>query len=380
MTLIGSEGIISSCWNWIASRLFAGVLLADAKLNSQDVTLVVDSGAFLRRRKTMWIAIGVGVILLILIGLFIRSGGRIIALGYEDFPRSELEQLRMPEGWAPLAEMTFSGPLQAEAHSRWTWWAMKLFAGTFMVDAQLAGRRITLVVDTGAILTIISPEVAVAAHASLIAEGPEITHWGQPIQTYLGWVQELEIANLRAYSLPVLILGKQPVLRLLGFPVYKLDGLLGMSLMRKLAVALDWRTGTVTLSREPLQVQAPSAPLRLVEGKLHSFSVFNPIVDGFLDGKGPYMMLIDTGTSDAKILVSDELLPALGWKGKVLVQHLQLGEIELKDVLAIPAHEQEATGVKLKGAVILIGNGVFQSQGFRRLTLDFLAGKLYAER
>jgi hypothetical protein len=92
------------------------------------------------------------------------------------------------------------------------------------------------------------------------------------------------------------------------------------------------------------------------------------------------MMLIDTGTSDAKILVSDELLPALGWKGKVLVQHLQLGEIELKDVLAIPAHEQEATGVKLKGAVILIGNGVFQSQGFRRLTLDFLAGKLYAER
>ena len=308
------------------------------------------------------------------------AGGQIAALRYEDFPKSELEKLRVSEEGAPPAEMTFSGPAQFEAHSRWTWWAMKLFAGTFIVDAQLTDRRITMVVDTGATLTVISPEVAVAAHASLIAEGPEITHWGQPIQTYLGWVRELKIANLRAYNIPVLILGKQPVLRLLGLPVYKLDGLLGMSLMRKLAVTLNWRTGTVTFSQEPLQVQAPSAPLRLVEGKLQNFSVFNPVVDGFLDGKGPYMMLIDTGTSDAKILVSDELLPALGWKGKVLVQRLKLGEIELKDVLAIPACEQEATGVKLKGPVILIGNGLFQSQGIKRLTLDFLAGKLYAER
>jgi len=31
-------------------------------------------------------------------------------------------------------------------------------------------------------------------------------------------------------------------------------------------------------------------------------------------------------------------------------------------------------------ALGLIGSNIFQAQGFKRLTLDFLAGKLYAER
>jgi len=313
------------------------------------------------------------------VGLFFWSGGRIITIEYEDFPQNEPEKLRPPEK-GTFGELIFTGPLKFEARSRWTQWAMRLFPGHFMVDAKVDSRKVTLLVDTGAALTVLSPKVATAAHASLMAVGPEITHWQQKIPTYLGYVQELEISGLKAYHVPVLILGKQPVLKLLGLPVYRVDGLLGMSLMEKLAVTLDWRTGTVTFHREPLSLEVPSAPLRLFEQELHGFKILSPIVDGFLDEAGPYMILIDTGASPAEILVSDELLEALGWKGRVLVRHLKLGEIELKDVPAIPAREREATGVKLKGPVMLIGGGFFQAQGIKRLTLDFLGGKLYAER
>ncbi|MCS6936091.1 MAG: hypothetical protein RMJ96_03055 [Candidatus Bipolaricaulota bacterium] len=44
MAFHGSEGVLSSRWSWIASKLFPGVLLADVKINERDVTLAIDSG------------------------------------------------------------------------------------------------------------------------------------------------------------------------------------------------------------------------------------------------------------------------------------------------------------------------------------------------
>ncbi len=320
------------------------------------------------------------VAVITLIGLFIWFGGKLVALEYEDFPQRELEKLWVPRGEAP--RLSFSGHLQVEASSPWTWWAMKLFPGHLMVDAKVDSCKVTLLVDTGAGLTVLSPQAAVAAQASLIKEGPEIIHWNQRIPTQLGWVPKIEIAGLVAYNVPVLVLRKQPTLKLLGISVYQVDGFLGMSLMEGLAVTLDWRTGAVTLRREPFLLKAPSAQLRIFEQKLHGFKVLSPMVDGFLDGAGPYMTIIDTGMSYTEVLISDELLQVLGWQGreKIPVQLLRMGEIELKGIIAVPAHKHEARGSKLSGPVMLIGSGLFQAQGFRRLTLDFLAGKLYAER
>lgn len=51
--------------------------------------------------------------MLMLAGLFVWSGGRLIALEYEDFSKGALEKL-IAVG-APAAELTFSGPPQVEA-------------------------------------------------------------------------------------------------------------------------------------------------------------------------------------------------------------------------------------------------------------------------
>lgn len=332
------------------------------------------------RRPIILLVVLGGMLLLILLMLFILSRGQIVFLEFKDFPQNELKRLQLADTY--FRELTFSGSLEVESYSPLTYWAMKLFPGHFLIKAQVGDRKVTLLVDTGASLVVLSPDVAVAAQASLARDGPEITHWNQSIPTYLGWVQELDINGLVAHNVPVLVLGKQPTLKILGLPVYRIDGFLGMSLMEKLAVTLDWRTGVVTFRREPARLQlAPSAPLRLMEQELHGFRMPYYVSDAFIDGAGPYMALIDTGASDPEILISGELLQALGWREeRRLIRQLKLGEIELKDVWAVPARQKEATGGRLSGRVILISSGVFQAQGFERLTLDFLAGKLYAER
>lgn len=55
MILRGSEGVLSSKWNWISSRLFPGVLLADVKINDRDVTLVVDTGVTAEELLTLYV-------------------------------------------------------------------------------------------------------------------------------------------------------------------------------------------------------------------------------------------------------------------------------------------------------------------------------------
>jgi len=188
---------------------------------------------------------------------------------------------------------------------------------------------------------------------------------------YMGWVRELELGNLTVQGLPVLVLGNQPVLKLLGLPVWSLDGLLGMEVLQRLAFTLDYERGVVILYRESPSIQAPSAPLRLLHdrgpGKIEHA---RPIVDCFLEDAGPFPCWLDTGTS-APVLV-----PLKTWEAQGLEDRhparlaLKLGEIELSKVPAVRANVP----------YIVIGSNIFQAQGFKRLTLDFLAGKLYLER
>jgi len=327
----------------------------------------------MRVRKMYW-AIGLVVMLIVIIvGLFLRAGGKFIALEYRDFPRDQLEKLITDK--PPEAELTLSGPSEVEVSSPWTWWAMKLLPGTFLADVKINGYKASLVVDTGAALTYISPEIAVAAKVTLTSSARLVGwHGEQDVPAYIGWVQELTLDNLRVRNLPITVGGNQPVMKLLGLPVWNLDGLLGMESLRRLAVTLDYERGIVVLRREPAPAQGDSAPLQLVSLKpaqgLESLEQTRPIVEGFINFRGPYPCFIDTGTS-APVSVPPEVWHALGLEGQKQAQlTIKLGELQLQGVPAIPA----------KVGQILIGSNIFQAQGFKRLTLDFLAGKLYAER
>jgi hypothetical protein len=328
----------------------------------------------MRVRKMYWVIGLVVMLIVIIVGLFLRAGGRLIALDFKDFPMNKLEQLieKAPSEPNP----TLTGPAEVEAHSRWTGLAMKLLPGTFFVDVRINGRKASLAVDTGVPRGFLSPQVAVDAQVSLTSSRLTIDFGleGKKIPVYLGYAQEFELGDFHIQNLRIIVAGEQPVVKLLGFSVWNFDGLLGMEPLRRLAVTLDYERGIVVLRRKPAPAQGDSAPLQLVSLKpaqgLESLEQTRPIVEGFINSRGPYPCFIDTGTS-APVSVPPEVWHALGLEGQKQAQlTIKLGELQLQGVPAIPA----------KVGQILIGSNIFQAQGFKRLTLDFLAGKLYAER
>jgi len=315
-----------------------------------------------------WIIFGMAA-LAVALGLFLASGGKLIALEQVDFPKDALEKLIIAE---PLeAELTLSGPLEVHVSSPWTRWAMKLLPGTFLVDVKINGRKASLVVDTGAAKTFIGPKLAVAAQVDLTSSRLIVQYGRRETPVYMGWVRELELGDLRVHNLPIIVGGTQPVLKLVGLSIWNLDGLLGIDVLQKLALTLDYEREVVILRRESPPLGAPSAPLQILreqgpEGLEHP----KPLVDGFVDGSGPFPCFIDTGTS-APVFVPKEIWQALGLEGKRQARlQIRVGEIDLKEVFAIPANVKYIT----------IGSNIFQAQGIKRLTLDFLGGKLYAER
>ncbi len=238
------------------------------------------------------------------------------------------------------------------------------------------GVKALFLVDTGAVLTTLSPRVAITAGVLLAQQGPHVLIEGQETPTYLGWLHELNLHGLKCHGVPILVLGKQLVLKLLGIPVWSLDGFLGMEPLRHMAITLDYRRGTVLFQLIPYVPSSGAlfADLKLREQEWAGFRCVMPIVEGFVEEAGPFPCLIDTGGS-AVAGIGDDLIPKLDWREGRRIRQLRLGTIELRGV---PALSGKAGGRKLTGA-ILVGSGLFQAQGFKRLTLDFLAGKLYAE-
>ncbi len=315
-----------------------------------------------------WVIFGIAALIAAL-GLFLVAGGKLIALESKDFPRDELEKLIIAD--PPEAEMTLSMPLETQVSSHWTRWAMKLMPGTFLVDGKINGHRASLVVDTGAARTFISPRIAVAAQVSLISPRLTVQHgWGE-IPVYLGRLRELELGDLRVHNPTIIVGGTQQVIKLLGLPVWNLDGVLGMEILQQLALILDYERGIIVLRRESLPLQAPSALLQILkEPGPGNLEHPKPIVGCFVDSSSPFSCFIDTGTS-APAFVPPEVWKALGLEGQKQARlQIRLGEIELKDVPAVRANVKH----------IVLGSNIFQANGVKRLTLDFLAGKLYAER
>lgn len=315
------------------------------------------------------------LVILIVVGLAIKARGRFLVLEYVDFPLKELEKLLVADASPPV--LRIEGSSQLVARSPWTRIAQKIYAGAFLVPTQVNGMRASFFVDTGAVLTTLSPRAAVAARVLLTRRVADVLIEGQETPTYVGWLHELQLNGLKFQGVPVLVLGKRLVLKLLGIPVWSLDGFLGMDPLRYVALTLDYEHGTVLFQRTPYRPpsSALSADLKLMEQEWSGIKTVTPIVEGFVEGSGPFSCLIDTGGS-AIMGIGDDLIPKLGWQEGRHIRQITLGAIELRD---IPAISGKAAGRRLTGS-ILVGSGVFQAQGFKRVTLDFLAGKLYAER
>lgn len=322
----------------------------------------------LRRIGMNWI---IGLVLALVVitgGLFLLSGGQFLVLDYTDFPQDKLEKLITDISPGTLA---ISGPSQVEGRSSMTRWARTLLPGTFFVDVSINGRKASLVLDTGAAQTFLSPSLAVAAEVLVASSRLTVQHGWRELPVYLGHVQELEINGLKIENVPVIVGGKQPVVKLVGLSVWNLDGILGMKPLQRLVLTLDYTRGVAVLYRQSPHTQEPSASLQIIkEPGSGNLEHPKPIVECLVNNSGPYSCFIDTGTS-APVFVPRAIWQALGLEGQRQSRlEIKLGELELKEVPAIRANVKYIT----------IGSNIFQAQEFKHVTLDFLAGKLYAER
>ena len=325
-----------------------------------------------------WIIIlAIAAITIAIVVLLLR--GQLISLEYVEFPQDKLEKLIVAD--TPQAELTLSGPGEVQVSSPWTPWAMRILPGTFLVDAKINGHKASLVVDTGASNTFISPQIATAAQVSLTSSRLVGQHGERKVPVYMGWVRELALNDLKVYGVPIAVAGNQQVLKLLRVPVFYLDGLLGMETLQLLAITLDYEQRIVIFRRESPDLRAPGVPLQILRERVPLQQIFRgevsgdveyprPVVDCLLEGYGPLPCWIDTGTS-APVFVPLEIWDELGLGDQKRARlKIKLGEIELKDVPAVGA----------RVPYTMIGSNIFQAQGVKRLTLDFLAGKLYVER
>jgi predicted aspartyl protease len=323
------------------------------------------------RKNLEWVIIG--VVFLILGALLTRSGGRFISYEFDYFPEERLKGL-IGSG-ATEGEIELRGALEVTTSARWYQLSRRFFPGILLVDAKVNGRKVSLVLDTGSNITVLAPQVAVEAGIVLSDKRGKSLMWGREVPIYLGYAQELKLGNLAAHNVPVVVCGSIPTFKLLGIPMYHDDDFLGMNLLQHLAIHLDLLSGAVTFSREPLPSKGPSAPLHVIKEPQDGLPAPLPIVEGFIGDSGPFSFLFDTGASEP-VLVGEEIWQALGLgeEKKVTLERVQLGEIELHNVPAIRDRAEH------RRKIILLGNNVLLANGYKRLTLDFLAEKLYAER
>jgi len=325
------------------------------------------------------------ILLLVLVSLLVGGAGLLFLLItqaqllWEPLAPQELEALRQAVRPEPATEMTLLGS-EGIISSRWNWLASRLFAGVLLADVKLNGRPVSLVVDSG-----VTVEEAIVLYASVArtigirltaeASGMRFPERGLVLPSFRGVVDHLELGELSAQSVPVQVVAGHQRLKSLGLTLYHVDGFIGLSLLERFAVTWDFQHHHLEFRRRAFEGRGLALPLHKQELEGEERERFY-YVEGFLDGQGPYQVLIDTGASVPALFVSSRIAQAYGQE-RFRVKRLQLGELTLEDFLAIDIEKELGRELPID---IILGTGLLKAKGIKRLTLDFLAGKLYAER
>lgn len=161
------------------------------------------------------------------------------------------------------------------------------------IQVKVNGKRdVAAIIDTAAVLTIISEKLASDLSIRKLGEfnGIFVGLIGEPIRVTFGLVDSIRIGGMEARNVPVAIM---PDEKLSFFVVekrpFKMDLLLGMNLLRRFK--LDLRFTRRTLSMTPIErndAMVDDPNLFLVD--------FRPVVPASIHGRGSYPFLLDTGS------------------------------------------------------------------------------------
>jgi hypothetical protein len=162
------------------------------------------------------------------------------------------------------------------------------------VDAMLDGKRqITAIIDSGATLSILSKSVAAELAIKRLGkfEGTFFGLLGEPIPVQFGLLDSVQLGHMNVTNVPVAIMPDDKLKFLIpGQPEFKMDFLLGANLLKEFRTELDYRRRQATFNHLGPADHRPSPDQNLF------ITDFRPAVRGFINRRGWYMFLLDTGS------------------------------------------------------------------------------------
>lgn len=330
------------------------------------------------KRKTVLFCIA--AMALTIAGIFI-TGCATLRMSFVDFPVNELTPLDASVSLSaltsgagttsnvpPVAVHQITGEGVCTLKSSMTTIAGWFLPGTTFVDVLVNGKACTLVVDTGCSTTALFPRLAKRAHVP-ISKTP-IGTWeksdGQgATPVYQGLATNLVVGNFTISNVPVRVLGKQHEVRLLGIPVYHMDGLLGMDILQNFAVTFVLSDGSIRLSRTvpPPAPHAKRMPFRL--SKKTNMIIAQATVNGQAIGD----CLVDTGSSSTFVL-TEAMWNKLALGETSAQVDVQMGEVHMDNV---PAEKSDAIGMGM------VPMNILATKGTKTITIDFQGEQIIYE-
>lgn len=171
------------------------------------------------------------------------------------------------------------------------------------LETRVNETRVSGIIDSGAAMTIISDRLAAEARLPFIGEvtGTFYGLLNEPIEVRFAMIDRLRIGEMTIRDVPVAVMsGEKMKFLTLNKAPFHIDMLLGANLLREFRLQFDYSESTLSLAFVPEDERRPDADQNLffVQGK--------PTVHATIDGKGWYLMVIDTG-SEVTYLNSAEI-------------------------------------------------------------------------
>lgn len=252
------------------------------------------------------------------------------------------------------------------------------------VTVRVNEARVVGIVDSGAVMTIVSDRLAAEAKLRSLGDfaGTFFGLLGEPIEVRFAMVDHLTIGDLVVDSVPVAIMaGEKMKFFTLNRTPFHIDLLLGANLLREFRIGLDFDESTASFHHLAASERVPAADQNLFI--LNS----KPYVHGALNGRGWYLYQLDTG-SEITYLNSVEIarwklqksfemmyrgaeLQGLGGATKrgVMADNVAVGVGEWQGTFkTLPLYSSEKSG-----AIGLIGENLLKHF---RMTIDFGSMKL----
>lgn len=166
------------------------------------------------------------------------------------------------------------------------------------------GSSVTGVIDSGAVLTIVSDSLA-RRHAITIFDEIDGTFYGlleEPISVRFGLIDSMQIGGMTLRNVPVAVMPDRKLSFFVGNDEpMKLDLLLGANLLKNFRIQIDYWHESVGFTYVHPSMRRPAADANLF------FVNLKPFVHATIENRGWYLLLLDTG-SEITYLNADDLM------------------------------------------------------------------------